>query len=643
MNGEISYEHKFPVLCCVQNCKRTSSLLIFFVVYRWFCVLTDHLWCVDVTKNRCPSAICLKLVSMSVSGPTKPTAVNGPINTANGKPPSSTRDKLQSILVTSLKEIHYFRAFNLNDQFKWIEDLTSKTSVVVDNDFFKMAEVIMCDDESSKTSRLEKAVLSYLESDVVLAAIDVSGKRSNSSVVKDYSRLLVSPDGSSQSVPDKRWFSFSSSRQLSFSKSEYDSRFQSLSEMQDEIKNENCIPIDPSSRESVPNIRPRFTSFSTLTVGNSFLGINSSNHHSCLPQEHPHYSNFKYSIHTLHLKHRKVAEVLAFLISVNRFKELFRHELFVSTDKQLACAVEIYHLFIQPQINLLKHLASIQHEGAVDSNTSDSAGSRNTSNADLQVHSANGMVRVYLDTDESESLDEAESEAHPNNKPFTGSHQSHQGSSGPATISTNTTASSSTKWQFRGGPVYRRFRQRYNSRSKLDAAGTGSKHDGSVSSVLARQHYIEVVDLGVCMDTLRAIQLTMQYVNEDNISKRGKRENRSSSTSGKSLPRPSSSSPAIVTPTASVSSFWSSWYPTTTASPVENKVPTEDNENTSTNPIKVVTSEDTSSVGIGTAVVNHVDDFSESQSSKQNAPNGYFSDIFDAALKEAQNSLRNHV
>eukprot|EP01035_Chromulina_nebulosa_P023640 gene23640-30654_t len=196
---------------------------------RWFCVLTDHLWCVDVTKNRYPSAICLKLVSMSVSGPIKPTAVNGPISSASGKHQSSTRDKLQSILVTSLKEVHHFRAFNLNDQFNWIEDLTSKTSVVVDNDLFKMAEVIMCDEESSKTSRLEKAVLSYLDSDVVLAAIDISGKKLNNRLEKDYSSLLVSPDVNSLPFPDKR-FSFSSSRQLSFSKSEYDSRFQSLSE-----------------------------------------------------------------------------------------------------------------------------------------------------------------------------------------------------------------------------------------------------------------------------------------------------------------------------------------------------------------------------------------------------------------------------
>lgn len=584
---------------------------------------------------------------MSVSGPIKPTAVNGPISTANGKPQSSTRDKLQSILVTSLKEVHHFRAFNLNDQFNWIEDLTSKTSVVVDNDLFKMAEVIMCDDESSKTSRLEKAVLSYLESDVVLAAIASSGKTLNSRGVKDYSSLLmsVSPDVNSLPVSD-RGFSFSSSRQLSFSKSEYDSRFQSLSEAHEDIKNENSITLDQSSRESAfapPDIRPRFTSFSTLTVGNSFLGINSSHHHSCHPHEHPHYSHFKYSIHTLHLKHRKVAEVLAFLISVNRFKELFRHELFVSTDKQLACAVDIYHLYVQPQINLLRHLASLQHEGAAENNLSDSTCSRTTSNADLQFNSATGIVRVYLDADEDEYTDEGTSEANSSAKNMkNGSlHQSYRGSS---KFTSRTHASSSTQWQFRGGPVYRHFRQRYSSRLKLDGTGTEIKSESSLSGAPARQHYIEVVDLGVCMDTLRAIQLTMQYVNEDNIRRRGKRENRSSSMSGKSLPPPSSVSPAVASPTASSSSFWS-WYPsTTTASSIDKKVqsPAAESENSSTNQTKTVPIEDTGSVGLGNSSAIYIDDFSDSQSITQSVPfsTGYFSDIFDAALKEAQNSLQ---
>lgn len=600
-------------------------------------MLTDHLWCVDVTKNRYPSAICLKLVSMSVSGPIKPTAVNGPISSASGKNQSSTRDKLQSILVTSLKEVHHFRAFNLNDQFNWIEDLTSKTSVVVDNDLFKMAEVIMCDDESSKTSRLEKAVLSYLESDVVLAAIDISGKKMNDRLERDFSSLLVSPDVNSLPFPDKR-FSFSSSRQLSFSKSEYDSRFQSLSEAHEDIRNENSIALDQSSRESAfvpPDIRPRFTSFSTLTVGNSFLGIHSSNHHSHHPHEHPHYSHFKYSIHRLHLKHRKVAEVLAFLISVNRFKELFRHELFVSTDKQLACAVDIYHLFIQPQINLLKHLTSVQQESAAENNLSDSTCSRNTSNADLQFNSSNGIVRVYLDTDEDENVDEATSETNSQTKTMkNGSHQSYRGSS---KLTSSTQASSSTQWQFRGGPVYRHIRQRYSSRLKLDGTGTESKSDSSVGGAPVRQNYIEVVDLGVCMDTLRAIQLTMQYVNEDNIRRRGKRENRSCSMSGKSPPPNSSSSLVVASPSASSSSFWS-WYPSTTAASIDKKVlsPTAEGENSSANQVKAVPTEDT----MGNSSANYVDDFSDSHNSKQSVPfsTGYFSDIFDAALKEAQNS-----
>lgn len=117
---------------------------------RWYCALTDHLWCVDINRDD-PRAICIKL--------------SGMIRYKQGN--HSTLDQVQTIIINSLKQTHFFRAFNVVEHRKWIEDLYVKTNYATDNDYFSMAEVIICDEELTKSKRIHKQVQDLLDLDMV--------------------------------------------------------------------------------------------------------------------------------------------------------------------------------------------------------------------------------------------------------------------------------------------------------------------------------------------------------------------------------------------------------------------------------------------------------------------------------------------
>eukprot|EP01040_Poterioochromonas_malhamensis_P019266 gene19266-22715_t len=81
---------------------------------RWYCVLTDHLWCIDF--NREPyKVICIRLHSL--------------VRARDGY---SFSDQIQNIIVNSLKGAHYFRAFNIMDQRSWIEHLQAWTTYALE-------------------------------------------------------------------------------------------------------------------------------------------------------------------------------------------------------------------------------------------------------------------------------------------------------------------------------------------------------------------------------------------------------------------------------------------------------------------------------------------------------------------------------
>jgi hypothetical protein len=71
---------------------------------------------------------------------------------------NNSEQQLHSIVINSSRGTHLLRAFSLIDQKKWIEDLHDKTKFALENDFFNMAEVIVCDEENSKSKRFYRVV-----------------------------------------------------------------------------------------------------------------------------------------------------------------------------------------------------------------------------------------------------------------------------------------------------------------------------------------------------------------------------------------------------------------------------------------------------------------------------------------------------
>jgi hypothetical protein len=121
---------------------------------RWYCVLMDQLWCVDVSRET-PRAKCVKL--------------SGMIRYREGY---KTLDQLQIIIINSAdSKTHFFRAFTLIDQKKWIQDLNIKTRVAAENDSFSMAEVIINEEEGARTMRSARQVGALLDLPRVMEAI----------------------------------------------------------------------------------------------------------------------------------------------------------------------------------------------------------------------------------------------------------------------------------------------------------------------------------------------------------------------------------------------------------------------------------------------------------------------------------------
>ena len=105
---------------------------------KWYCILTDHLWCIDV-NNPTPKFLCIRL--------------NG-VQRSRGN--NVAGEQLSNIIINSTRGTHLLRAFTILDQKKWIEDLHQRILYTTDNESINMAEVIICDEELSKNRRYQK-------------------------------------------------------------------------------------------------------------------------------------------------------------------------------------------------------------------------------------------------------------------------------------------------------------------------------------------------------------------------------------------------------------------------------------------------------------------------------------------------------
>lgn len=121
---------------------------------KWYCVLTDHLWCLDINRTT-PKTICIRL--------------NGVQRSRNNQ--LTGGEQIHNIIINSTKVTHLLRAFTLIDQRKWIEDLHQRAIFSTDNDYFNMAEVIICDEEISKNRRYQKLLQEYINTPCITQAI----------------------------------------------------------------------------------------------------------------------------------------------------------------------------------------------------------------------------------------------------------------------------------------------------------------------------------------------------------------------------------------------------------------------------------------------------------------------------------------
>ena len=118
-----------------------------------YCILTDKLWCVN-DKLRVPTATCISLNS------------NTKLQSR-----SLLLDCLGAITVQSTQGLHYFIAPSSYDQQCWLDEISMKAALNADNDVIGMAEMIICDEASTRYQRARKGITPYLGTDKVREAL----------------------------------------------------------------------------------------------------------------------------------------------------------------------------------------------------------------------------------------------------------------------------------------------------------------------------------------------------------------------------------------------------------------------------------------------------------------------------------------
>eukprot|EP01033_Poteriospumella_lacustris_P004659 gene4659-3341_t len=319
---------------------------------RWYCVLTDHLWCIDF--NREPyKVICIRLHSL--------------VRARDGY---SFSDQIQNIIVNSLKGSHYFRAFNIMDQRSWIEHLQAWTTYVVENESMTMAEVIMNDEEESKSRRFRKQLGRVLDSDTVYDAICVDRRRPT---IAATGRKAMELEDELASISEF----FEEEKRIGGPSEGADGRqtgsppngdgtvcidTESLEEKEPASGKQPSLELP--SADDIEAEAEAETETETASPRRPALALSSSSSSSALPVmtasspiSHSSYARLypldrtltQSTIHRLHQHEFLLSYLMGFLVDVLQYKELFRHDLFCSVQSQRDAAFSIFTKYFHKQ------------------------------------------------------------------------------------------------------------------------------------------------------------------------------------------------------------------------------------------------------------------------------------------------------
>ena len=334
---------------------------------RWYCVLMDQLWCVDISRE-VPRAKCVKL--------------SGMIRYREGY---KTLDQLQIIIINSPdSKSHFFRAFNLIDQRKWIQDLNIKTRVAAENDSFSMAEVIITDEEDAKNFRLTRQIGEVLDQPKAIEALafrsaadfmpnDASAQNNLSRLIMDEGANLRFSEHSQKATngvycietpattPRK---GLADPTQLISPMQSPSGKNNSFVRIKQNINdpiaaapviisedfgaNETTTPLtEEEAEQAIVALAGRnvsVTECTRFTHPRPCSCVNLQNLEICERVEN------HCLMHELHKDSRSVTEVLLFVIAVQKYKEILRRELYMPLKRQQTSALRLYVKFILPQL-----------------------------------------------------------------------------------------------------------------------------------------------------------------------------------------------------------------------------------------------------------------------------------------------------
>ncbi|KAJ1414450.1 hypothetical protein B484DRAFT_401765 [Ochromonadaceae sp. CCMP2298] len=353
---------------------------------RWYCVLMDQMWCVDITREN-PRAKGVKL--------------SGMIRYREGY---KTLDQLQIIIINSPDgRSHFFRAFNLIDQKKWIQDLNLKTIMAADCNCFSMAEMIINDEEGAKNLRVVRRVGELLDLPKTMQAVafhkavELSDSEGGTPATPNPATPTPEEQQEQQKQGHERGQGEDRGIESAETSTETDVAVDSANGMPStEIQSEQSGGAGAEAPTPPPKLSPlafpgtRTRSLSRSRPSLSRDSANTSNLTSadgttsngmatmsaadaenltferCLNLSHPRpcsaldlsrvnvYRRLDqhHLVHELYRDARVVSDVMAFCVDVQGYKELLRHDVSCSVRRQQQAACRVYGRHIVPQLLL---------------------------------------------------------------------------------------------------------------------------------------------------------------------------------------------------------------------------------------------------------------------------------------------------
>lgn len=363
---------------------------------KWYCVLTDHLWCIDI-QRKTPTAICIRLSGMIrsshhhnkynssynnrrpstgganssfgfpfgnsssssfLSSSTSSTAISSSGNSGSSSY-SSEEQQLHSIVINSTRGTHLLRAFNLAEQKKWIEDLHAKTKFALENDYFNMAEVIVCDEENTKSKRFHKAVDDLLEIPMFYESLSLDHRS------LQYTTVMVDLSAEDQIISSEYSSSIHSGKMSPIndsSKPNMDNVFNGITNGDIEYL-DLPKPAAPTTTASVKvaedetavveALRNRLPSSANITVNGGSVNppmVSTRVQFSTInPVDRTIHTS---SLHRMYDYDVLFTHLLRMVLDILHFKELFRHDLFITQSYQRQIAVYIFVKYLLPILQI---------------------------------------------------------------------------------------------------------------------------------------------------------------------------------------------------------------------------------------------------------------------------------------------------